>query len=75
MLFADRLQSLSWPAGVAVEDYGFHALAMMQNLQDSTFECAVFLAAEQRERRPGTMAVYRYSDTAPAADLVQAHIG
>ena len=75
VLFADRLQSLSWPAGVTVEDYGFHALAMMQNLQDSTFKCAVFLASEQRERRPGTVAVYRHTETEPAADLVQAHIG
>ncbi len=70
----NRLRELSWPAHVVIEDFGFGAIAMMQQLEDTPFDRAIFLGAETRARPPGTLHVSRYFPHNPAPELVQAHM-
>lgn len=61
-VLADRLARRRLPEYVDVEDFSFGAIAMMQRLQDRTglYRRCVFVAAEERGRRPGRVYAYRW---------------
>lgn len=70
----NRLRELRWPEHVVIEDFGFGAIAMMQQLEDTPYDRAIFLGAEIRGRPAGTLHATRYFPHDPAPDLVQAHM-
>lgn len=70
-LWVDRLRAEPWPPGVDLEDYGFGALAMTQNLQDAGYGQVILLGSEQRGRAPGTLSVLRHESRAPDPEHVQ----
>lgn len=70
----DRLAALDWPDDVAVEDFGFGAIAMTQRLGDERFRQAVFVAGEERGRPPGTLRLAPYEPAEIAPELVQAYV-
>ncbi len=74
-IWADRMAELQWPESVEVSDFSFGAVAMMQNLQDVTWEKIIFLTAEARDRLPGTLDVYRYQSGEETPQRVQDYVG
>ncbi len=74
MYWMEQLRAEAWPAHVVIDDFGFGAIAMMQRLEDERYERAIFLAAETRERPPGTLHVRRHAPQHPPPELVHAQM-
>lgn len=74
-VWTDRLGALEWPPSVDVQDYSFGAVAMMQNLQDVSYEKIIFLTAETRDRNAGKLYTYRYDGGNETPERVQQYIG
>lgn len=63
------------PAGVEVEDLGYHAVGFLQNLQERPpYDRVVLVAGIRRGRPAGTVEAYRW-DEEPAPDVVQEYVG
>ena len=75
-LLLARLQELSWPGTVELEDLSYGPVAVMQNLQDAPgkYRRAIFLAAVTRDREPGTLELYQWQPPVLTVDLVQERI-
>jgi hydrogenase maturation protease len=72
---ADRLAQRARD-GIEVEDLGYHAVGLAQNLQDRpTYDRLVLVAAVRRGREPGTIRTYRWDGVLPAADEIQTYVG
>lgn len=72
---ADRLASRA-PAGVEVEDLGYHSVGLVQNLQDRPpYDRMVLVSAVRRGRAPGTIEVYRWDGVLPSVDEIQGYVG
>lgn len=72
---ADRLAAKA-RNGVEVEDLGYHAVGLAQNLQDRPpYDRVVFVAAVRRGREPGTLESYRWSGELPPPDAIQGYVG
>lgn len=64
------------PAGVEIEDLGYHSVGFLQNLQDRPpYDRVVFVAGIRRGRAPGTVEAYRWEDEPPSPDVVQGYVG
>ena len=60
-ILIERLRSQEWPPAVHVEDLSFGAIVVLHWLQqDPPFDSALFLAGEERGRRPGTIHGYTW---------------
>lgn len=70
------LTKMHWPTGVQVEDLNFGPIMIYQWLEESTvkFERAVFVSAAKRQRKPGTLVVYRWDGKLPEDGEIQARI-
>ena len=73
---ADRLEALTWPADVVVEDISYNPITVVQRLEDEPadrrFERAVVVGAVERDgRRPGTVSAYRWDGKLPGDDEIQ----
>lgn len=72
---ADRLAARQ-REGVEVEDVGYHAVGLSQNLQDrEPYDRVVLVAAVRRGREPGTVESYRWDGVLPAPEEIQVHVG
>jgi hydrogenase maturation protease len=70
----ERLQGMTWPEEVRVEDFGYGPLAILDWFEESpgkTFERAILAGAVERGREPGTLATYSWLPDTPDPDLVQ----
>ncbi len=75
VLYAE-LAGMTWPDHVHVEDLNFGPIMIYQWLEESPvkYDKAVFVAAANRGREPGTLEVYRWKDRLPGAAEIQARI-
>jgi hydrogenase maturation protease len=72
---ADRLAA-SGREGVEVEDLGYHAVGLSQNLQErEPYDRVVLVASVRRGREPGTVEAYRWDATLPSAAEIQGYVG
>jgi len=72
---ADRLAAQA-RNGVEVEDLGYHAVGLAQNLQDRPpYDRLVLVAAVRRGREPGTLESYRWNRELPPPDAIQGYVG
>jgi hydrogenase maturation protease len=71
---ADRLETEAWPDGVVVEDLSYNPIAVIQRLDDEPpdrrFQRVVVVAAAERGRAPGTVAVYRWDGVLPVDEEI-----
>lgn len=59
-VLAARLQALSWPAHVDVEDFSFGAIDAVHRLRQAGYQRAFFFGMHQRGDAPGTIRRYRF---------------
>jgi len=72
---ADRLARRP-PDGVEVEDLGYHAVGLAQNLQTRPpYDRVVLVAAVRRGREPGTVDAYRWDGVLPSPAEIQGYVG
>lgn len=69
-----RLEALSWPEGVSVEDLSVSAIRVHHRLTEESFDKVVLVGAVRRGRPPGEVVRYRPSHRPDPGD-VQARIG
>lgn len=63
------------PAGVEVEDLGYHPVGLHQNLTSrEPYDRAVIVSAPRRGRRPGTVHTYRWDGVLPDRDEIQVRV-
>ncbi len=70
----ERLQGMTWPEEVRVEDFGYGPLAILDWFEESpgkTFERAILAGAVERGRKPGTLTTYSWISGTLDRDLVQ----
>ncbi len=73
----ERLQDMTWPEEVRVEDFGYGPLAILDWFEESPgkrFERAILAGAVERGREPGTLTTYSWIAGAPDPELVQERI-
>lgn len=73
----ERLQGMTWPEEVRVEDFGYGPLAILDWFEESPgkgFERAILAGAVERGREPGTLTTYSWIAGTPDPDLVQERI-
>ena len=73
----ERLQSMTWPEEVRVEDFGYGPLAILDWFEESPgkrFEHAILAGAVEQGREPGTLTTYSWIPGTPDLDLVQERI-
>ena len=73
----ERLQSMTWPEEVRVEDFGYGPLAILDWFEESpgkTFDRAILAGAVERGREPGLLTTYSWIPGTPDLDLVQERI-
>jgi len=70
------LAEMDWPAHVQVEDLNYGPIMIYQTLEASTikYEKVVLVAAAKRERKPGTLEIYRWNGKLPEDAEIQARI-
>ena len=73
----ERLQDMTWPEDVRIEDFGYGPLVILDWFEESPgkkFERAILAGAVERGREPGTLATYSWIADTPDPDLVQGRI-
>ncbi len=73
---ADVLAGQRWPAGVRVEDLGYGALYVAQDLADAAppYDRLILVSGTARGREPGSLHRYPYRQPLPPDDEVQARV-
>jgi hydrogenase maturation protease len=62
--------------GLEVEDLGYHAVGLAQNLQDrAPYDRMVLVSGVRRGREPGTIESYRWDRVLPSPDEIQTYVG
>lgn len=77
MELVERLQPLSWPENVRIEDFGYGPIAILHWFEESPgqqFARAIFVGAVERDREPGTLVIYDWIPRPLDPDDVQARI-
>ncbi len=77
-VLVERLQAMTWPADVRIEDFGYGPIAILHWFEESPgkkFERAIFIGAVERGRAPGTLVTYDWVPHPLDPDDVQARIG
>lgn len=76
LVAADALARLAWPPGVAVDDLGYGALYVAQDLADARppYGRLILLAGTARGRSPGRLYRSRWDGPPADADEIQARI-
>lgn len=63
------------PAGVEVEDFGYHPVGLHQNLVDrEPYDRIVIVAAPRRGREPGTITTYAWDHVLPSPEEIQVRV-
>lgn len=75
-LLVERLEGMSWPEGVRIEDFSYGPIGVLMRLEDEPvrFERAIFAGATERDRPPGTLHMYRWDGGPGEPEQVQARI-
>jgi hydrogenase maturation protease len=72
----ERLQELSWPDDVHIEDFSYGPIGVLMRLEDEPvrYDRAIFAGAVERDRAPGTLNVYGWEGGPADPEQVQARI-
>ncbi len=75
-LLVERLQELSWPEEVRIEDFSFGPIGVLMRLEDEPvrYTRAIFAGAMERDRAPGTLHIYTWEGGPADPEQVQARI-
>jgi len=75
-LLVERLQELSWPEEVRIEDFSFGPIGVLMRLEDEPvrYTHAIFAGAMERDRTPGTLNIYTWEGGPADPEHVQARI-
>jgi hydrogenase maturation protease len=75
-LLVERLQELSWPDDVHIEDFSYGPIGVLMRLEDEPvrYDRAIFAGAVERDRPPGTLNVYSWEGGPADPEQVQARI-
>lgn len=74
-IFVERLQKLSWPDGVEVEDLSYGPVGIMHNLDArEPYDQLVLIGGVNRDRAPGSIHYRRWSGMLPDEEEVQARM-
>lgn len=75
-LLVQRLQEMTWPEGVHIEDFSYGPIGVLMRLEDEPvqYDRAIFAGAVERGRAPGTLNIYRWEGTPADVEHVQARI-
>lgn len=70
------LAEMDWPDHVHVEDLNYGPIMIYQSLEASPikYDKVVLVGAAKRERKPGTLEVYRWNGKLPKESEIQARI-
>ena len=74
LVVSDALAQLEWPPGVEVQDLGYGALYVTQDLADGHYDRVVLIAATVRGRRPGQLYRAAWGGALPDAAEIQARV-
>ena len=76
-LLIERLQQLTWPADVVVEDVSYGPIDVLFKLQAEPrgFRLGLFVGAVARGRPEGTVERYEWQASTPSVDELQERIG
>ncbi|MDQ4077536.1 MAG: hydrogenase maturation protease [Chloroflexota bacterium] len=76
LIASDELARLDWPPTIKVEDLGYGAIYVAQDLADAEppYERVILLAGVTRGREPGRIYRYRWEGVLPDNDEIQARI-
>ena len=75
-LLVERLQGMSWPEDVQIEDLSYGPIGVLMRLEDEPahFDKAIFAGAVERDRSPGTLNMYRWKGGPSDLEQVQARV-
>lgn len=76
LVASDTLARLDWPAGIKIEDLGYGAIYVAQDLAqaDPPYQRLILLAGLERGRPPGRIYHYAWQGALPDDEEVQARI-
>jgi hydrogenase maturation protease len=76
LVASDQLARQTWPEGITVEDLGYGAIYVAQDLADARppYQRLVLLAGVARGREPGQLYAYDWQPSSPSEDELQARI-
>jgi hydrogenase maturation protease len=73
----ERLQGMSWPDDVRIDDFGYGPIAILDWFEESPgkrFERAILAGAVERGREPGTLVTYSWLPVTSDPELVQERV-
>jgi len=73
----ERLQLMTWPENVRIEDFGYGPIAILHWFEETPgerFARAIFIGAMERDREPGTLVTYEWLSHPLDPDDVQARV-
>lgn len=74
-LLSDRLQKLTWPEGVEIEDLSYGPIGIMHNLDDRPpYQRLILVAGVKRDRKAGCVYSYRWNHQLPDPEEIQARV-
>lgn len=75
-LLVERLEEMSWPDDVQIEDFSYGPIGVLMRLEDEPLQCerAIFAGATERDRPPGTLHIYRWEGGPGDPEQVQARV-
>ena len=74
-LLSDRLQKLTWPEGVEIEDLSYGPIGIMHNLDDRPpYQRLILVAGVKRDREAGRVYSYRWNHQLPDPEEIQARV-
>jgi len=75
-LLVERLQAMSWPENVYIEDFSYGPIGVLMRLEDAPvrYDRAIFAGAVERDRSPGTLNIYTWEGGPDDPEQVQARI-
>jgi hydrogenase maturation protease len=71
---SDALAECAWPDGITVEDLGYGAIYVAQDIAAARPDRLILMAGVQRGRTPGTLVCRQWTAPAVAPEEVQARI-
>lgn len=75
-LLIERLEEMSWPESVHIEDFSYGPIGVLMRLEDDPvqYSRAIFAGAVERDRAPGTLNIYTWEGGPDDPEQVQARI-
>ena len=74
-ILADHMATLTWPAGIEVEDFSYGPIAILHSLGErQPYDRMVLVAAVKRDLEPGFISRSRWTHELPGTNEIQARV-